>query len=134
MTHKRNLNNCTSLLSQNSLQRGRQTKSQKAIKATSINHATFLAALPSIDALSVENNPEVLSKEISDALNQAAKDSIKVEKGGRHQSRGDRWRNILESNNPKDLWRAINWRGEFDQPVAETCQQTPIFASISRDF
>jgi hypothetical protein len=107
-------------LQQHSYQGERSTKARKGIKADMVDHTAFASALPVAQNMSGwdEEGIYTISKEISNAIYRAAREASRENDSARTQRR-DRWRNIIESHYPKRLWRAINWKGVFDNPADE---------------
>ena len=65
---------------------------------------------PSLDGKSVDS----LCTEFSDLIYQCANSCRAVPEPTSHSPDLSRWQRIIDCDDPKMLWRAIDWKGEFD--------------------
>jgi hypothetical protein len=124
-------NRCTGLeslvershrLQQDQYQQQPPIKYRKGIKASKVDCTVFLAKLPEAHSLSGwnEEGTDVISNEIANAIYSAAKEATRRNEETERPNERERWKNIVQSRDPKSLWRAINWKGEYDNPEGET--------------
>ena len=94
--------------------------SRRPVSISCIDLDLFKATLPEPENLwELNNDLPCLCRAVSDTLYETATRARKP-----HSQRvktsgvisGNRWSNILESTDAKQLWRAINWKGSFDSP------------------
>ena len=105
--------------------------SRKAIPIKSINTQAFSQQLSSVDIPEVKPgcDPEFFASYFSDSLYQCALNSMErnhiTQIGYDHMERNHiepieknrnstRWERIIECKDPKKLWHAINWKGQYD--------------------
>ena len=101
-----------------------QRLSKKPIPMRKLDANTFCQLMGDPDTLLGPMDHDIdedeFSRKMSEALYSAAKRSVKRNPTDqRHEILERRWLNILQSNDTKTFWKAINWKGEFDQPNAD---------------
>jgi hypothetical protein len=99
--------------------------SRKPIKMVSVDTVAFSENIPPPDDLwSTSQNLDSLCSKISDTIYTTAarcKKQCMTHVGGERVDMGFisasvRWNRILESKDCKQLWRSINWSGDFESP------------------
>ena len=100
------------------------------LKLKSINIPAFTQSLPDPEELWInETNSDNLSDQITSSLYTTAK-ACKLEPPPHNpanpstpQNSNDRWRKLLSLNDPKEVWKSIDWNGNFSEPVHQS--ETP---------
>ena len=85
----------------------------KPINIKDVNEELFLNNLNTMDTVDMRNIDDTVN-EVTETLYQCAKISRREAQVQTVNATLGRWERLVENNNDRDVWRAIDWKGEFE--------------------
>ena len=86
------------------------------LRFSDVDPERFVYALSQLDQLVSEGNVDKDVSDVCTKIYECAQVSKFRNLATNAEGLGDRWERLLEENDEAQLWRAINWRGEFNFP------------------
>ena len=105
---------------------------KKPIKYSHVNHHSFLDNLSQYELPSVDLETEPAIQGVSEILYECAAASRTTTQPSQVDSNLSRWNNLLNGNNDKQVWAAINWRGELN--LSNPCENIRPSDEQFKDF
>ena len=108
-------------------------KKRRQVKSSDVNRNNFVEKInesfpPDFESQDIDS----ISQQFSDTMYFAAKSSLKPRESDSNRARVSqpsvdehkRWKRILNTNDDKFLWKAVNWKGDIDFNVNEEATPT----------
>ncbi len=107
--------------------------SKRPFHMAQIDAAKFLQNLPDVDTILMSNPAETtLCETLTESLYKACSNATQIKANRRNRcyakNASERWNILMQKGSDKELWNAINWSGNVEQPP--DCKDRP----SDRDF
>lgn len=93
----------------------------RPIQWKDVDQDVFLMKLQSVDLPDETDRTEDVAKKISNSLYGCARSSVREARVIARDRAVGRWERLLDNTDDLQLWRAINWKGEYDNDIKPDC-------------